>query len=439
MSDSQKMLTSVSGAFVVHLLLLLLVVVLPRANSAASAAALNRAAKSPREVTVDMGELMKRLERERSETEPEKPEEEPKPKPPTSVRPFVATDENRPEASAPANARFESDRNTSAASRLRPDESLPQHATPTLNGTNPLPHLTLANRDHADGPLEARPASPDPVKPSETTRTLPKPPSPAPPADPTMAMPSPSHAAVSTPSPAAPTSAAGPRHDAPVSIQPGRAGVEEVGATREKSYADADARIEAPALPDGDDQAAAGVGSGREGQSAMGDRESDPLSSETKEGQAPRELSTTPSVPTASNGGIKPADEGLFAKGFRPEERQNVLNGSLAKEGADAVDAVDTPVGRYKKAVRDAISAKWHRYRQDHAEFVTWGILKLEFSVDASGQVRDLEIIKNEANAMLAEFSLRAIREATLPPMPGEVSNALGSQGLVIQYDIIIY
>jgi outer membrane biosynthesis protein TonB len=144
-------------------------------------------------------------------------------------------------------------------------------------------------------------------------------------------------------------------------------------------------------------------------------------------------------APAAPGGGARPADEGLFAKGFSPEERQNVINGSLAKEGADAVDAVDTPVGRYKKAVRDSISATWHRYRRDHAEFVTWGILKLEFSVDPTGRVRNLEITKNEANAILAEFSLRAIRDAKLPPMPEEVARSLGSQGLVIQYDIIIY
>jgi len=70
---------------------------------------------------------------------------------------------------------------------------------------------------------------------------------------------------------------------------------------------------------------------------------------------------------------------------------------------------------------------------------ITWGILKLEFSVDRAGRVRDLQITKNEANAMLAEFSLRAIREAELPPMPAEVAESVGAKGLVIQYDIIIY
>lgn len=500
------MLASVSGAFVAHLLLLLVVVAVPRANSSASAASTNRIASRPREITVDVGELMTRLEREREEDKakpvpvPEEPE--PEPEPPAPVRPFVATDTNQAEAVAPANARFESDRNTSAASRRRPDESLPQLPTPTLAGKSPLPHLTLANRDYVEGPLESMPASPDPLKRTENADRpgaagAPSAPAPAAataadPAASTSATPAapavtafPAAAAPVTPPtdtlplpavPPPPSAAAGARDESPVSVKPGRSGLEAVGATREKSFVDANARIAAPTLPEGEDLVAAGIGSGEEGKSAMETREPDPLGSETGERRMAREnpedaieatdpdgipepaspatpapaapatpapatmaAAPSPAAPAAPEGGAKPADEGLFAKGFSPEERQNVINGSLAKEGADAVDAIDTPVGRYKKAVRDTISATWHRYRQDNAEFVTWGILKLEFSVDSSGRVRNLEITKNEANAMLAEFSLRAIRDAKLPPMPEEVAKTLGSQGLVIQYDIIIY
>lgn len=467
------MLASLAGAFAAHLLLLLLVVALPRAHSAGSAAAANRPAAGPREVAVDLGELMKRLERERAGEEAAKAEPEPEPEPPAPVRPFVATDLNRPEAAAPENASFESDRNTSAASRLRPDESLPRHATPTLAGKSPLPHLSLADRDHVDGPLETTPASPDPLKRTENAERPGAADSAAlPPAPPVAATAStlPEAAADRPPVPAvppAPSPAEGPRAESPFSVKPGRSGIDETGATRENSFVDANARIEAPSLPGGEDRAAAGAGSGEEGEAALESRAPDPLRSASEESampEAPGEIPAAdaipepapsaneptgpvaapaaraaPPAPAAPDEGAKPADEGLFAKGFSPEERRNVINGSLAKEGDDAVDAIDTPVGRYKKSVRDAISQRWHRYRQDNADFVTWGILKLEFSVDASGRVRDLEITKNEANAMLAEFTLKAIREAKLPPMPGEVAKSLGSRGLVIQYDIIIY
>ncbi len=129
----------------------------------------------------------------------------------------------------------------------------------------------------------------------------------------------------------------------------------------------------------------------------------------------------------------------MSAPRFQAESLQSPLDGAADRVGEAAVDAVATPVGLYKKKVQDAISAKWHRYRQENAEAVTWGILKVEFVVDPSGHISNLEITKNEANQMLEEFSLRAIREAQLPPMPAEVLASVGSRGLLVQYDIIIY
>lgn len=432
------MFASVSGAFIAHLLLLVLVLVLPNATSVGSSSAREKnRADRPREVAILMGDLMERLERERIEKKAEPPKPEP-PKP--ESRAFVSTDLNPAEAVAPDNARFESDRNTSAASRLRPDENLPQEKAPTLAGTNPLPHLTLANRDYVAGALDEPPALPATVTP----------PAPAAEAFPAAsALPEPRQAETLSPNETGPREK-GPETTAESTIHPGMKGAEEEGATREKSYLAPDANVPSPLIrevPDGKDRLATGIGSGKDGRDAP-----DPLAPPTREGAMSAELSeprepadaavaesTEAATLPREKPMLQPADEALFAKGFSPEERQNVINGSLAKEGADAVDAIGTPMGKYKKVVRDVISAKWHEFRHKNAEFVTWGILKLEFSVDAAGRVHDLQITKNEANAMLAEFSLRAIREAELPPMPAEVAESVGSKGLVIQYDIIIY
>ena len=368
MSESQKMFASVSGAFIAHLLLLVLVLLLPNATSVGSSAAWEKnRADRPREVTILMGDLMERIERERIEKKPEPPKPEP-PKP--DSRAFVATDLNRPEAVAPENPRFESDRNTTAASRLRPDETLPQEKTPTLVGSSPLPNLTLADRDYVAGALDQPPASP---------------------------------VAVNMPAPA----------DLPEPRQ---------------------AETFSPNKPASETVADRTINLGIKGAEEEGRDQPDPLAPSTQEGA----MSAAPSQPLEKPM-PQPVDELLFSKGVSPEEQQSVINGSLMREGADAVDAIGTPMGKYKKAVRDVISAKWHEYRQKNADFVTWGILKLEFSVDRSGRVHDLQITKNEANAMLAEFSLRAIREATLPPMSAEVAESVGAKGLVIQYDIIIY
>lgn len=496
MSESQKLFASLSGALVAHLLLFVLVMFLPGTSSIGSSAVRERSREEgPREVTVMMGDLMERLERERLEEKEEElppvPEKKPVESEPAPL-PFVSTDLNAPEAMAPERAKFESDRNTTAASRLRPNEELPQADTPTLAGDSPLPHLTLANRQYVEGPLGAVPSSPSPTTPRENGGTVSDSPAEAsaasafastPPqeAQPTEmvreSLPPPpagwgdrgiaeEEGAARTPGAGTTAMARGPEKDAEKSIAPGHEGRDEgEEATREKTYLNASARVDAPVLPDQpgkEDRLAAGSGSGQKGKD-----EPDPLAPQTQEGAMAADLpkdaregesasdegpsesvaETPPPLVAESRAtraaGAEPAmnsaDDSLFAPGFSPEERQNVINGSLAKEGEDAVDAVATPMGRYKKAVRDAISSKWHEYRRKNADFVTWGILKLEFAVDPSGRVRDLQITKNEANAMLAEFSLKAIREAVLPPMPADVAKSVGSKGLVIQYDIIIY
>jgi outer membrane biosynthesis protein TonB len=372
MSESQKMFASVSGAFIAHLLLLVLVLLLPNATSVGSSAAREKnRADRPREVTILMGDLMERIERERIEKKPEPPKPEP---PEPDSRAFVATDLNRPEAVAPENPRFESDRNTTAASRLRLDETLPQEKTPTLVGSSPLPNLTLADRDYVAGALDQPPASP---------------------------------VAVNMPAPAsAPADLPEPRQ----------------------------AETFSPNKPARETLADRTINLGIKGAEEEGRDQPDPLAPPTQEGA----MSAAPSQPLEKPM-PQPVDELLFSKGFSPEEQQSVINGSLMREGAEAVDAIGTPMGKYKRAVRDVISAKWHEYRQKNADLITWGILKVEFSVDRSGRVHNLQITKNEANAMLAEFSLRAIREATLPPMSAEVAESVGAKGLVIQYDIIIY
>ena len=155
--------------------------------------------------------------------------------------------------------------------------------------------------------------------------------------------------------------------------------------------------------------------------------------------QAEREMRPDLAVEKSPKSERTAPSEDLVEESFSPEELQSERNGTTAKIGQDAVDAEETALGLYQKAVRDVIAATWHRYRQDNAEVVTWGILKLKFMVDRDGQVNNLQITKNEANAILAEFSLKAIRDAKLPAMPADVAKSVGSQGLVIHYDIIIY
>lgn len=318
MSESQKLFASVAGALIVHLLLLVLMLFMPLANSRDGFGGI-KVRPAPREVTVLMGDLLDRVERR-----------------PAEALPFAATESNPPEADAPALARYESDRNTSAASRLQPDEILPSTPGPTLVGGNPLPQVSLVEREYSPGETRAQAAT-------------------------------------------APAAAA------PSAFLP-------------------------PAPPD-----------------ERGEMAGDPSPTRRVDKNQDEIRESAPAADAETPGT------------FATEERQSSNNGNTTVAGADAVDAISTPLGAYKKTVRDIISETWHRYRNEREGLVTWGMLKLEFVVSPTGEVRDLRITKNEANSTLSEFTLRAIRDSQLPPMPPQVINSVGAEGLTIQYDIIIY
>lgn len=346
MSEHQKIFTSLSGAVVAHLLLLVIIFLFLSANRSEFSNPVGNPSVSepPKEITILMGDLMKTIAVEKSGR---------------SFREFVSTEINEDEVDAPEKARFESDRNTRAASEWTPDEILPREKGPTLVGGSEAAQFTLHDRRFSDGPMDQ----------SATLSQIP-----------------------------VVTSKPQPTKEA---TQQGQAGDSTL---LRRSYLDPNADSSAYRLGE--------------------------MSTE------PEELIKEGSGPSKQ----VPADDAdTLPDGFRSEERQTAVNGSEVRQGRNAVDAEATPMGRYKKEVKDAIAVKWHSFRKEQADLVTWGTLKLQFMVASSGEVRNVEITKNEANKVLVNFTLKAITEAELPPMPTEVSEELGDEDLIIRYEIIIY
>ncbi len=119
--------------------------------------------------------------------------------------------------------------------------------------------------------------------------------------------------------------------------------------------------------------------------------------------------------------------------------RKNNVNGTLTNKGKNAVDAVETPLGHYKKSVTDTIAKKWHQYRNENAESVTWGTLRLKFNVNPEGKIMKLTVTENSGNEKLLDLTLKSISETELEPMSDEVAAELGASGLSMKYDVIIY
>jgi len=338
MSEQQKVFASVSGALVAHVIFLMAVFVLLTIRSASKESAGSQPERSPqpREVSVIMSDIMETLEREKAEPEPVIDTR--------NGRQFVSTEANREEPEKPERPRFESDRNTSAASRLQPDEMLPQQAGPTLIGDGSDSDLTLVDQKYNDGAINQ--------KPSPESRS-------------------------------------------------GAAGAQGGSAALSQDESEASEKIYL----------------------------------------APGDSGTPLSVPveeiSRENSEAGRGEQG--EDGFSAEQRQDDRNGRASEIGANAVDAEKTAMGEYKQEVRSAVAKRWHLYRAEKKGTAIWGMLKLTFRVDRNGKVQKLQITKNEANATLLDISLRAIRESELPPMPPEVAEEAGEEGLEIRYDIITY
>ncbi|MEM6278426.1 MAG: hypothetical protein AAF733_03035 [Verrucomicrobiota bacterium] len=432
MSEPQKVFASVSGAFAAHIVLLILIFVLLSTRSVNSALRdpSEIQASQPQEVVVLMSDLIEKMELET-------PEDVDRP------LPFFDTDSNTPETEAPENAKFESDRNTTAASELAPNPNEPQQDLPTTEGDSPLPYFELQNREYTDGEFDQPPRSEGMAQvPSPSTgATLP----PSPPSAVSDAVPGEESAdgeaeetieGVDTP----------PENEVAETLtrpQENPTDGDAETSTMTNSFDDPNSQTMTPAFGELDsmDQFAANAPKPEE-EAEVGEMRDLAEEKELSLGGTGVDFENSQSQEVreaVSEESMNPVDEGLFADGFNPEELQNATNGALTNVGQNAVDAEGTAAGEYKKKVKQEISRMWHRYRVQHRDFVTYGILKIECRVDRYGKVHDLRVVENDANSVLAEFSLKAILAADLPAMPEDVAEELGPLGLRLKYDIIIY
>jgi hypothetical protein len=440
MSEQQKFFASVSGALIAHVLIFAAVFVL-LATSELGSASLNPPGKEKEasEIVIDMSELMERLEVE--EPEPELKSET------NSIlpRPYIGTDTNRPEAKAPEGAVFESDRNTSKASELAPDTSLPQREGPTLLGENRFDIFELETREYNAG--ETGQLASTGLNTSKSSLD-----------QPTVSLVSQSgfKADVEGEDLSRPISRggedadnAGGSREVPVeaiadrSLRPGGSAVESdktkdaMRNTFSDRNGDPNARVremfeqgENQFASDSDEKTEVGSKLDPEQEKAMasgtvGNKGGARIELETREKQLPE--------------GVAVADAGIFVEGYTRERIQSRSNGTVSNTGENAVDAEETPIGNYKKQVHDAIGKMWYRYLGRNKGNVTWGVLKLEMRVDKYGKIHNLRVVKNEANTLMVEFSLKAVMDAEIPSMPKEVSDILGVGGLDLDYEFIIY
>ncbi len=108
--------------------------------------------------------------------------------------------------------------------------------------------------------------------------------------------------------------------------------------------------------------------------------------------------------------------------------------------GSSALDVAETPLGHYKKKVDQAVQRSWHRARVGMGEDVAkFGSLKVRFWVERSGKIVDLKVVRVNADPAMVDFSISAIRNTVLPPVPEELIKKTQDGRMEFDYEIIIY
>ncbi len=547
MSPTKKVLISIGGAVLGHLLLFGLVMVFLLVSALIgppkfAAPQMDQSAE-PKEITISFAELVEKMELLPPEPEVEepKPEEaamdEPKPETPEEeeeakkVPGYLRTFADQESPDAPKNAAFESDRNTSAGTEVPSDPNDPKALKnmPSIDGRDDIPTSSMRDRKFIDGEfldkesggansaaamgnpaqivtmMQPQKQTPDPFK--EQNK----------PADFTKSEQSESDAKETDPDSPPDTKKSdlpdGPKVegekrpeqkesgqpegmaseelksaaelasrpvDAPEKAQPENpADAEEIPTTPGEEAAQpkatefaADARMDqseesfvvansmkAPVISDAiapEDQTAIAerpeekIGSPSAPETAMPAASALPSAATAPlpppaasvAAQSPAMPMVQPNAPQPMSVATQPVNPTAVQNetpSFLEEMIKSRMRGTLSNEKANAaVDAEKTPLGIYKRSVTDAIARKWHRYRLAKADWVEWGSMKISFRVDPNGKVRDLKLIENKANSVMADFSLKAILDAEIPKMPPGIVEILGSRGLSMDYDIYI-
>ena len=145
-----------------------------------------------------------------------------------------------------------------------------------------------------------------------------------------------------------------------------------------------------------------------------------------------QKTTNAPPANVTSNGAPKPP-------GYQPMSIATKMTGSINNRGRSAVAAIGTPLGRYEKAVSDAIGMLWYYKTEQDAADVAPGSVKIHFYVDREGRVKNVKFTGGNSNGTLGLISEQAVSEAQIEPMPPDVANNLDAGQLEVEYSFSMY
>lgn len=117
----------------------------------------------------------------------------------------------------------------------------------------------------------------------------------------------------------------------------------------------------------------------------------------------------------------EPPRKATSASSYQAQKEETRITGRITNRGPTAMNAVETPLGRYRKAVSDAIGSRWYYYTAAKMDLLSVGTAHIEASITPAGQVENLRVLSNNANEAFVNVCLESFQEAQIPPIPEEL------------------
>jgi hypothetical protein len=127
------------------------------------------------------------------------------------------------------------------------------------------------------------------------------------------------------------------------------------------------------------------------------------------------------------------------ASDYRDFQQRTVIRGGINNRGRSAVNAVGTPLGRYRKQLEDAIGSRWYYYIKVHADLANIGTTAVTFDIYADGSAQNLRVTENTTTEASASIALRSIQETQFPPIPEDLLATLPDGHLKMEESFTIF
>jgi hypothetical protein len=122
--------------------------------------------------------------------------------------------------------------------------------------------------------------------------------------------------------------------------------------------------------------------------------------------------------------------------GFRGNQTKTKLSGSITRQGRSALNVANTPMGRYHSALSRAVEAEWHKSCTKYRDFITPGILTVRFVIAQDSSVRTISVVEMiDAGEVQKGFTLNAIRQAKIPPIPADLRAEIEDEPIELTYN----